>query len=415
MKNLFRKAYYIFFVLLACSLPISFEQVKLTSFVIMLIIANSIVLFFLYKNDRKSLLNKTVVLFISFYLIYLLGLFRSDNIGNAFFELEKKLSLFIFPLIFYYSPKLNSKEVKNILLSFAISCILTSTYCLLVATYNLIKFNDSSLFFYHSLSGIVGMHSIYLSMFLCFSIAIFLYYCFVEVNIFTGWSRYLVYAGVFILVITVILLSARVPIIILTIGSIIYFTIRFNKKNKLIRSVLASLFIGGVIFSIVLIIPKTRERFKEGINYNGEYSVDKLGQGGAARPFIWLSALEIIRLNPVMGVGTGDVEAELTRVYNERQYIFLTEPKMKFNAHNQFLQTAVEVGLVGLFVFVINLLFAMRFAIKKKSVLYFIFVSIFIICCLTESLIERERGIIFFAFFNSFFAFSLLEKPDLRT
>ena len=73
----------------------------------------------------------------------------------------------------------------------------------------------------------------------------------------------------------------------------------------------------------------------------------------------------------------------------------------KLNTHNQYLQTTIALGMVGFIILVLSLLAPLVQAIKKRNQLYVLFLLLFIINILVESMLETQAGVIFFAFFNS--------------
>ncbi len=68
----------------------------------------------------------------------------------------------------------------------------------------------------------------------------------------------------------------------------------------------------------------------------------------------------------------------------------------KLNFHNQFLQTWAEVGILG-FLLLVFLMFR-PFFLKNQHPLFLIFVSLTLIGFLTESMLERQAGVVLFAF-----------------
>ena len=400
------------FFLIICvvlSLPFSIPNVQLNSFFILLLSANFILLVTFCKKDINIKSKKILILFILVYFIHVFGLFKSDNMHEAIFELQKKLSIFIFPLILLFSPKLNLKQVRVILLCFVTSCLLTGLFSLSVASYRFFSWQDSTFFFYHSLSGIVGMHGTYLSIYFCFSIVILLSIYFDTIHTARITEKIIYYFSLLTLTILVLLLAGRLQIIILVLGVIAYSLFYFHKKIGLFKSLILSVLIGGFILGSALLSPKIRDRFKEGLNYDignrwGEQQV---------RALIWSSAFELIKMNPITGVGTGDVQDELHKYYLSHEYTSLTYlENTKYNAHNQFLETAVGLGIPGLIVLLACFMASLVYAIKHRNILYFVFTIIFMISCMTESLLERQSGIVFYAFFNSFLYLNNPNKKD---
>ena len=83
---------------------------------------------------------------------------------------------------------------------------------------------------------------------------------------------------------------------------------------------------------------------------------------------------------------------------------------MHLNAHNQFLQTQLGTGIVGSLL-LFALLGAMGYYTYRSRRAHawlpaaaLFFVALFVTFGMTESLLEVQRGTLFFAFFYSFFA-----------
>src|SRR5437016_6103802 len=122
---------------------------------------------------------------------------------------------------------------------------------------------------------------------------------------------------------------------------------------------------------------------------------------------MWNCALELIKSEPILEVGTGDVEDELQKCYTSNQYTSLTYwTDTRFNAHNQFLETAIGLGIPGLILLLSCFIIALYQAYMYKNIMYVIFIVLFAVSCLTESMLERQNGVVFYAFFNSLFAFN---------
>ncbi len=70
--------------------------------------------------------RKSIVIFISFYLIHVIWLFNSTNFNYAFHDLKIKLPFLVLPIIFGTTLPLNRKEIK-IIFHFFIASILSAT------------------------------------------------------------------------------------------------------------------------------------------------------------------------------------------------------------------------------------------------------------------------------------------------
>lgn len=117
----------------------------------------------------------------------------------------------------------------------------------------------------------------------------------------------------------------------------------------------------------------------------------------------WKTANAIIKKNPVLGVGTGDVAKAFTEQY-ERSGSLLKQ-KWRLRAHNQYLSIMVGMGIIGGIWFLITLFYPMYKLGMQGNYLYVAFLIIALVSFFTEDTLETQAGVTFFAFFNTFFLF----------
>ncbi|MFN4233611.1 MAG: O-antigen ligase family protein [Bacteroidia bacterium] len=131
--------------------------------------------------------------------------------------------------------------------------------------------------------------------------------------------------------------------------------------------------------------------YKNGYNPNGHSLTMRLE--------FWKAAWGIIKENPLLGVGTGDVNNAFLEQYNKIKSPLDSHNRLR--AHNQYLEIAVALGIIGLFIF----LFCIAYPIwLNKNELNFIYASFIIIALgsmITEDTLETQAGVTFFALFNS--------------
>lgn len=210
----------------------------------------------------------------------------------------------------------------------------------------------------------------------------------------------------------VVLLSGRTHIFVLILGAMAYSAYLVSKKHNIILALLAAAGIGVVILCTALLFPTSRERFKRAINYQGQYGLDREWGEQQMRPLIWDCVLKRFAEAPILGTGTGDVQADLQSCYVENDYVSLLifEPQ-RFNAHNEFFELTLGLGLPGLALFLATLVLAFRHAIRNGNVLYGTFLAIIIISCMTESIFEKHQGVVFFTFFNALLFYQCDKLP----
>ena len=160
---------------------------------------------------------------------------------------------------------------------------------------------------------------------------------------------------------------------------------------------ISSFFILLSLAGINHVTKKPLARFNLMINSVFTSTPDK-SDSNNIRLTVWSSSVDIITENPFFGVGTGDVKQAIKK---RSQVLGNKEIAEKnFNAHNQFLNSGVALGIPALLillgVFVSGFTFILRFY-KSRLVVGLILFSIFLFM-LTESGFERQAGIVPFTF-----------------
>jgi len=122
---------------------------------------------------------------------------------------------------------------------------------------------------------------------------------------------------------------------------------------------------------------------------------------------IWESCIDIIRQNPVIGVGYSHVKPELLQKYKEKGLeINLRE---KFDSHNQFFQFALESGIWTSVIFAF--IFLPIYFRRKTLYISMAFSVTFIVYSMFEDSFLVINGISVFVFFISTLTLSQKSKP----
>ena len=116
-----------------------------------------------------------------------------------------------------------------------------------------------------------------------------------------------------------------------------------------------------------------------------------------ARMAINVTALKCIADRPVFGYGVGDYDTVLIERYGVEGYQSLKE--WHNNAHNQYTETSLAIGIVGLMVMVWWLVMPLFVAWRRKAGFWEVLTLTFIVmfCMLFESMLERQMGLQFIA------------------
>ncbi len=345
-----------------------------------------------------------IILFLLFYSLFVIGMLYTENTSVGKFNMEKKMSLLVFPLMLGTSQFLNGNVRRTVLKFFVASCFIASLICLGNGFYQYFFYEDSSYFFYMNLTSILDSHAIYFAMYLCFSIFILLYFLRSDFLMLSRYQKIFLLLIILYFFCFIILLSARMVLVFLFLSLAIGGTYFSYKKRKMMTWLVvlmlisvASVFIAGK--SVFL-----RERITK--LFETDFSVIDGGKenGLTIRLVKWKCSWEGIKENPLLGTGTGDAQNYLNKCY-ERKNFWGQYPAYHFNSHNQYLETMLAIGLLGLVLLLACMTIPFVAAIRKKQILFITFLLLFSFNSLTESLLERQQGIVFFTFFISLFFF----------
>jgi O-antigen ligase len=113
---------------------------------------------------------------------------------------------------------------------------------------------------------------------------------------------------------------------------------------------------------------------------------------------LWKDSWELIKQNIFFGVGTGDIKDILEKKYAEKKFYY--GATKKFNPHNQFLHTGVTLGLMGVTVLLLMLILPGLQSLKTKNYLFISFSVVVFLNCMTESILEVQKGVLFFCVFS---------------
>lgn len=123
--------------------------------------------------------------------------------------------------------------------------------------------------------------------------------------------------------------------------------------------------------------------------------------GDQVRLVMWTVSVNAWSKNP-WGVGTGNVDECLSRELKQIGQNELAKlgdnREIRYNPHNQFLQIGLEIGIIGLFVFIFGMISAIIRGVSTKNWFLIVIVSCLLFNCLFESMLQRQTGIVFFTF-----------------
>ena len=352
-------------------------------------------------NFKFFLVNSAV------FTVMVITLLYSENVAYGVQRLTMFLSLAIFPLCF----SMYSQEDVSYLHRHREKYL--STYIITVALFNIIPF----MWFYitnYSFEEIIehfpmamkldvgkyGMHAIYLSMHCSLAVLFSLY---VIPFLSTRWKIIGLIILDLILICFLVIYAKKGSIIALT--TVTFLFVVFQRKKVTIRPYLFAL-IGLLI--LVVAIPRTRNKFLE------FKKIEVIGKGAPTstniRYTIYRVAKDVILESPVLGYGVGDYRSVLSDKYRDLGIPVLKDGRL--NAHNQFLSFLIIGGVVAFLAFLATLIINFIFAVRFNNELLILVIIFYGILMLTDNILEKEAGVVYFAlFFNFLAARSLFALP----
>jgi O-antigen ligase len=361
-------------------------------------------------GSRKQL---PLLLFTLLFFIYMAGLFWTKNMHYGIIDLELKVPLFLFPFIFATSRNLifKGKRVVNLFLAYMAGCFFSTMIFIFNAFSNFIQSNSYDEFYYTKLA--IYQHTTYMSMFLSLAIAMALFLLLFRKQMLSRQVQFFTIGLIPYYFILVVLLSSKAGIFcmgLIFVASIMAMLLYGKKK---LHAIVAFAFVFAAFAIAQGMFPNSFGRMKvvsKTISSRPETGSDAI-ESTAERVLIWDAALGIIKRNFFTGVGTGDVKDALFAQYELNN--FKNGKLMKLNAHNQYLQTFIALGLSGILILLAGFFWPLWFSVKKSYLIYVAFILIVAFNFLFESMLERQAGMMFYAFFNTFF-FTIKEELRVR-
>lgn len=344
-----------------------------------------------YRADfSKKMKSPFVWLCLLFFGIQVLGFFYNENTKLALFDLETKLSFLLAPLIIR-TDLINYENLEKVKKGFIQGCILAVVLNFSTSFYRFYNSGQIDSFFYGNFSS--HIHTSYFSSYLIFALSFILFS-----KKMRSKSIWWIAAGLMLFGIILCLSRAGIITAFVVFSFFIWELYSTIENKKVLKVIVGSLFL---IVLTSLLLPKVRERIRNAFVLNEQKDESVQASTAYERIEVWKVSFYLIRQNPLLGFGPGDVKEELVREYKNRNMLFAA--KYTLNAHNQYLQTSLANGILGLLILVALLLGGIFNAIKTGNRFLFVLLIISVIGFMFESMLETQAGIVFFVFFYLLF------------
>lgn len=337
------------------------------------------------KTELISFFKKGPALwFIFYYLLLVVGLLWTENHSFAFSKLENKLAFLLMPtLLIFTVRKWGNLEWKQLLVySLLFALVMYET----LALWRYIGQSENSWQFeFLSSRFSIFMHRSYFACYLVIGIVL-LFDNIRKVFTMTNLALICFFS------IGVLQTGSKAGIVCLFVVFIVQFFAFTKLKNTRFNWIMN---FSVLLFSIVLLTNNPiKTRFETMWSALGNIQTKKNNsiESNTARIIMWNTSLDVWKENFLFGTGTGDYDDELTA--KNIEYKNFGVAKERLNSHNQFLNSAVQLGLVGFLVLL--MIFISSYFFSEKKLWQLLILVVFLINFLVESFLETQAGIILF-------------------
>ena len=380
--------------------------------------------------------SPSLQLLIVFVILLIGGLAYTQDVSEGVFFLERKIFFFLVPVAIATTARpWTQKDILLLFYSFTASCFVAMCVCVAYAGHQLMLYenldptlsadinylnpgqfdelnpalNARWLFFsYTVLAKGISIHPTYLALYMAFC-TVFLLREVLTQHLYR-WQN--VVANILILLFTIfiVFLSSRIILLSLaTVYLILIFYYSFKPAFRLRVLVMTALLVVTVV--VLFLNPVSRYRswqefFSSSLFISENHQYDTSVE---MRASLWWLGWKSFERNPLAGAGTGDVKDEMR---SAAEKYGVTNIINSYNPHNQYLYILIGNGIVALVVFVLYLLMPLVKAWINADYLMMAFTFLFGTLCFTETALELQKGIVFFAIVHSILAFQTAsERP----
>jgi O-antigen ligase len=360
----------------------------------------------LYRGTVEITWNRSLVILPIIFLAYVGSIyFFSEQFDLKWIEL--RASLIAFPIVFLGKKSLSSIALLKV---FIAGCLIAYLICFGQAIYSALYYTESALIFEPLINPARGFFEAIVyegNYFFGKHFSAFIQTAYFGFYLTLALAALLIYHTRFckkntaIAIAIVLVLGIVQTMSLAALGGL--FVLAIILVSAFLKSIRLKSIIYLMLIGIFVVGSVTQPRLKILLNdlLAKEFKLDPNERYGVMlRLLSWNAAIEIIKDRPLFGVGVPNAQKRLNQYYEENEYVYPLRENL--NAHNQFLQTSVEMGITGmlllLWVFFVLFKKMKRVALKNQ-----VFISCFAVQLwfnfMFEVFFTRYIGISVFCFF----------------
>lgn len=161
-----------------------------------------------------------------------------------------------------------------------------------------------------------------------------------------------------------------------------------------------------IIFTIAF---NSSDMFEKRVNL-AKTDIEKIIDGDlysswGIRVAYWMVSYEILKDNPILGVGIGDYKQAIVETLEKEKFDNLPQEMKNFmeeyHVHNQFLMVIIQTGLIGIIIIILlfyNLLKISLYAKNEHRNVFVLFWVIYLISCMADPLWYKQFTLVLWVF-----------------
>ncbi|MBV7269167.1 O-antigen ligase family protein [Winogradskyella luteola] len=340
-------------------------------------------------KTKQFYIDKSLLPFFIFTLFSFITIAWSVDKPQTMHAIGRQTPLFLLAIAGMFLPKLSNDIIKSIFDRFSVFVSGLSILLTILAIIKYYKYGFEGFLYYHELVSPLELNAIYVSYIVSF--------CFLHTLQNSTKTLLVKIIKLLVLGVFLIMLSSKMILFITIILSALIIIFKF--KNTLYKLMAFGLILLAIILVLVFANP-IKNRFISEFNSSYKeilkkrnFEKGRVYTGFEAR-LLQIRVFKEIMNTPkdyVLGMG---LDASKRQIANTHRGLKTPTRFHTYNFHNQYLQVFAELGLIGLFLLSVSLALALKRALSAKYFLPFVFISMALF--LSESVLWRQRGMLFF-------------------
>lgn len=381
-------------VLMGAALPVSW---RLGLWAAVLLAVVSLVKIFADIHDgRRALYNPALngwmrvalLSAASYVAIFAVSLLYSNNVSAGLNALWHKSVLLIFPLCFLLTDTSYLKPLHMRVIFYALLAAICGVFLYCAGEAVVKVANGATLKSVTNMNFDLARHHSYYAFYALVAL-VFVYFEMSERwKGMRVWHRGLMIVATVCGILYIVLVNSRAGVLGLYVMEIVCAAHLALKYKRWWQALLVAVLLVGFTVGAEALLPGHQNRLKATVEA-GEKD---------ARVGIFQSSINAIKESPLTGQGVGDYEESLQEQYAEAEQSFYGK---NYNAHNQYAESLLAVGVIGLVLLLAYLVLPLVCAVGRKDVFWRVafFTGIVMFNLLFESMLERQMGMLFIGFF----------------